>query len=347
MMLATSEFDHFLRESQSFADFDTMATPQNAVERMRAWLHRAPTLATPEVMNIWGGVLHQFMLTFARYPYEPAKDAALLGSYFDAMTQLEQDEWWTERDNGIRAYDAFRNVLGLLTSDNSSLNHILMDALLDAQWRPHLFLSALHGIQERELTNMGAQAIDWDLYTGSSVKGLFLRAGWVKLEDGWRPPDNDMFGQIWLSVKGRITVSNHSRIEALRQAMPGQMPRMLTAVLLSIHLTADDISQLFPLRPAELAACDAHAFMHALVGLLTDGGQDDPTYKARTVGKLLEQHHPQLATLMALHLSLVPQACETRTYAEMVVPGFEVLRGNMLVQNMIVSEELFADGPAA
>ncbi len=50
---------------------------------------------------------------------------------------------------------------------------------------------------------------------------------------------------------------------------------------------------------------------------------------------------------MALHLSLVPQACETRTYAEMVVPGFEVLRGNMLVQNMIVSEELFADGPAA
>ncbi len=342
-MATASVHDQFLRESQYFDGFDTASTPVQAIERMRAWLARAPTLATVETMNIWGLVLHRFVCTSSHCPDEPKKDAALLGSYLDAMAELNADDWWAERDNGIRAYDAFKSLCGVLGP-----NHVLMDNLLDGPWNVNKILTTLHAMREREMNNMGVDAIDWDLYVGSSTQGFVLNCLWARLAaSAVALDDTDILGQIWLVERSQLTIGNSQKIESLRQSMPSQMPKMLTAVLFSSNLNMDDIAALFPLRQEEIDACDAHALVHALVGLLTDGGSDDPTYKAKIVGILLREHHPQLASLMELHLSLVPQACESCTYADMVVPGFEALRGRApRIQESMAVSELFAGDPA-
>lgn len=346
-MPTVSEREEFLRESQYFAGFDTMSTPHDVVERMRGWLQKAPAFVPPQGMNIWGGVLHHLLATFASCACEPTTDAPLLGAYFDAMAKLAPDDWWAERDNGIRAYDAFKSVCGVVDGQHLGWNHLLMDTLLDQSWEPHAVLTALNNMRAQEMNNMGVDASDWDMYIGSSVQGVFLRCAWVRLDQGWVPPDTAMFGQLWLVAKANSSLASSARIEILRSAIPGQAPQMLTALLFNSSVSVDEIASFFPLRPAELHACDAHPLVHALVGLLTEGGQDDPTYKAKIVEVLLQRHHPEIASMMNLHLDLVPQACEACTYADMVVPAFEAWRGRAIgVQSMPVSADLFTDGPS-
>lgn len=79
--------------------------------------------------------------------------------------------------------------------------------------------------------------------------------------------------------------------------------------------------------PLNFSDCKAFETLHALVGILTENGSPHALEKAERIEFLLDTHHPDTMSLLRMHLSIFPGADKTSSMAEVLVPGFDTLRG--------------------
>lgn len=97
---------------------------------------------------------------------------------------------------------------------------------------------------------------------------------------------------------------------------------MLEKILASTRIDPETLVSFFPL---DLSKCDAYRVLNVLIGLLTEGGRNDPTYKANVIAEQLRVHNPGLSSLLQKHLTLPPEACKENSMADLLVSGFNAL----------------------
>lgn len=111
-------------------------------------------------------------------------------------------------------------------------------------------------------------------------------------------------------------------------------------MLSSKDVRVQEINEAFPLHFAD---CQAKETLHALVGVLTDRGSQRAHDKAERIEFLLNAHHPEIMSILKMHLSIFPDADRINSMAEVLVLGFDTLRGRGLVPTMDVASDVFDD----
>ena len=167
---------------------------------------------------------------------------------------------------------------------------------------------------------------------GQIAQGYFLRAlRPLVLDTRWRPDDTPIYGDTWLchensARQGNLVQAQRGRefVQRFAKSTPSQVHKMLNFVLRSEDLIAKDMSDFFPLR---LSECDAKPVLHALVGILTDEDSRNSPEKAQALKSELRRHHGELLDLLMVHLSIFPEANRIDSMADVLVPGFDTLRG--------------------
>jgi hypothetical protein len=157
----------------------------------------------------------------------------------------------------------------------------------------------------------------------STAKGTFLRVLWPLLrETHWQPSDSSIYAAMWTINDIGKTIEDAESAAKLAVSAPSQNVHMLKALLNTMRIAPESIALLFPLH---VGTCDAYPVLDCLIGILTEGGRDDLTYKASITADLLRVHNPELSSLLHMHLTLFPEACETNSMAGMLVPAFNAL----------------------
>lgn len=296
--------------------------PSKEIPALRQWLDDAPVHAQPEDMVCWGKLMLS-LVDVLRGHGNPvmadSKDAQRLGVYLHAMAKLPAQHWDPPSSNLVSTtntespYETFRQMM--IALGPKKVNHgdaLFRQLLLSNTWQPDDLLQTLEGLCLKPLPA-------WH----DTAQSLLFQALLPRMQDtAWRPADTDLYGSMWATCRIDESPEDPQCAVLLAKSTPSQTGRMLRALLHSNRIAPEAIAPFFPLQ---VSTCDALSILDPLIGLLTEGGREDLTYKAKIVAEELERHHPQLSNLLQMHLTLFPEVEEYRTLATLLVPGFDAL----------------------
>lgn len=330
---------------------------------VRQWLDDAPTHASPGSMASWGAItanLVQYLATGDRFDAaEP--DAQRLGAYLEAMRALDPSVWWMDGPRQTRVsnrtgadisiitkpvYRGFFDVCEMLAYSNLRKSNPLLKQLVENDdWSPTPLLYHLDKMREEQIRQVGIEH-DCSATIGHIAQGYLLSAlRPLVLDTRWRPDDTPIYGDTWLchensARQGNLVQAQRGRefVQRLAKSTPSQVDKMLTFILWSSDLIGKDIADFFPLR---LGECNAQPTLHALVGIMIDENERNSAEKARAVTHELSRHHPELLHLLNVHLSIFPEANRITSMAEVLVSGFDALRGRTSDTGMVVGPGVF------
>lgn len=333
----------FRKRGGSLGAFASAFNVENqAMPHLRQWLDDAGELAQPQDMQRWGHLLLCLLNAHHLHdvPTSGITDAQRLVSYLNAMATLEPQHWgvlaWDSNYSPkASTHDTCRHVIKAIDAKGFHEGHRVFKEALDSGWQPEPLLDKLTEIAKYHGQHEGPA---WR----KQAHGALLLALWNMLGDTtWRPADTVQYGGMWdiCSIGSSIADSTHAVV--LSKSAPSQSAQMLESLLTSTNIDGCAIEAFFPLR---LESCDALECIKPLVGLLIEGGLDDPSYKAIEVTKQLQRHNPELASLLHMHLTLFPEVTESNTLAELVVPGFNALYGRAVEAPVVLNGDFF-DSP--
>lgn len=354
-----------------FGAYLALKTPQLRMTEedlpfMRDWLDAAPTQASPGAMASWGRIMANLVqYLYKKSDLDPMEfDQQRLGAYFDRMTELPLDVWWTPgpeethvhgvtgRDISVVSkpvYKAFWDVCYMLGHSRLEYTNPLLKQLVeDYHWNPTPVLLSLNAMRNEQIAHAYISS-DFQLTIRDTAQGVFLQAlRPLILDTSWRPEDTSLYGDMWLAHdnvtrNGNLRQSRRGREFALRfaKAVPSQTDKALQFLAMSNDISTAGIEDFFPLR---LATCDALLTMHSLVSLFTDTESDTGRDKSAVVQAQLKRHHPEVLNLLKTHMSIFPEASKVSSMAEVLVNGFDTLRGRSPAAMMKVSSDVFDDG---
>lgn len=311
---------------------------------LRQWLDDAQSMAGTNDMKRWGHLLRCLLNTYHLHdePNNGTTDAQRLTAYLDAMAGLAPEHWGVPNPDsggtGPRStpYETCRHVLKALDSKGFYQGRHLLVQALNSGWNPDAVLNKLTHMAQYHAPQEG---ILWQ----HQARGVLLLSLWSTLrETSWRPADTAAYGDMWDICSIDASMADSANAVLLARSVPSQSARMLDALLNSTNIDGGAIQSFFPLR---LDFCDPLECIKPLVGLLVEGGLDDLSYKALEVAKQLRMHHPELASLLHMHLTLFPEITESNTLAELVVPGFNALYGRPVEPALTLEGDFFETSP--
>lgn len=304
----------------------------------RQWLDEAPANAQIQDLSSWGAIMHSVSNNFNTHPQTKEQDARRLGEYFSAFIRLAGKKWkhagQQDDKNVCNYYAAFHDLVRDVSSQAAGRSNPVFQELLRQQWSPDPLLKKLSELQDVFETN------SWRKVHDTSTNALF-RILWPLMHDtDWRPSDNGLYACM-LSVNEIDASLHESQCAAtFSKCVPSQNAWVLHKLLQSTCIAPESISSFFPI---DVSSCDAYSILNTFVGLLTEGGRDDPTYKALIVEQQLRMHHPELASLLNMHLTLFSEASEVKSFAEVLVPGFDALYGRDVNPAEVIIGDFFDD----
>ena len=300
------------------------------------WIDEAPTHAKIEDLANWGLVLNMMLDTNKRDLAKDKKDARRLGNYFSAFINLAGQDWTAIGKHHKRKvrnpYSMFHLlVLGAARHQGS---HPVFTALIQQGWIPDTLLATIANVEA-----LSDNKADNSLRHSST--GQMFRILWPLMHDtDWRPPDNGLYSCM-LSVNDIDASLRESQCAAIfSKCVPSQNAEVLYKLLQSTRIAPESVDPFFPF---DVSSCDAYSVLNTFIGLLTEGGRDDPTYKALIVEKQLRMHHPELSSLLHMHLTLFTEASETKSFAAVLVPGFDALYGRDVNPEEAITGDFFDD----
>lgn len=300
------------------------------------WLDEAPTHAKIEDLANWGNMLSMMLDTDKRDLAKEKKNARRLGDYFSAFIHLAGQDWkaiGTHHKREVRnPYSRFHSLVLFAVRHQGS--HPVFTALIQQGWIPDTLLATIAKVEA--LSDNRA-----DNSFRHSSTGQMFRILWPLMHDtDWRPSDNGLYACM-LSVNEIDASLHESQCAAtFSKCVPSQNAWVLHKLLQSTRIAPESISSFFPI---DVSSCDAYSVLNSFVGLLTEGGRDDPTYKALIVEQQLRMHHPELASLLNMHLTLFSEASEVKSFAEVLVPGFDALYGRDVNPAEVIAGNFFDD----
>ena len=306
---------------------------------LRGWLEDAPQYAQPKDMARWGKLLHCWLNDWQLLPGKVV-DASPLTAYFESMVRLSPDQWLQveptdKAQNTGSAYEAFHHLSQALLQQQGNKAHPFIKACIASNPSiPNELLPVLARVQSLAYADAPASL-------RGTPQGALLRVLWPLLrETNWRPNNSAVYAEMW-SVND-IGSSPHDAQSAAQLAkwVPSQNAHMLQALLNTTNIAPESLLLFFPL---DVGTCDAYSVLDPLIGILTEGGVDDPTYKARIVSEQLCLHNPELSSLLQMHLTLFPEASETNTMADLLAPAFNALYGREVEPPLVLTGDFFGD----
>lgn len=310
----------------------------------RRWLDDAPYRAQPHDMALWGKIV--LIVLKEQSTGSDEKDAQRLGDYLHAMTALPEKKWrllssvCLDSDIVHSPYQVFQRIARTLQIKNRNQgSELLKELLLANSWNPDVLLNVLCTLRKNGPPEVSISFED-------TSESLLMHALWQQMhQTNWRPLDTPIYGGMWQQRNFDGDHKNAVCAALMSQAAPSETGAMLLALLNATNAAPEVIAPLFPLP---IGTCDSYSVLDPLIGLLTDGGRDDPTYKAKIVGQQLRVHHPELFALLEMHLMLFPEASEVNSLASMLVPGFNALYGRAVEPQDVINNNVFDDnGPQA
>ena len=300
------------------------------------WIDEAPTHAKIEDLANWGLVLSMMLGTDKRDLAKEKQNARRLGDYFSAFINLAGQDWTAIGKHHKRKVRNPYNMFHLLVlgAARHQGSHPVFTALIQQGWVPDTLLATIEKVEA--LSDNRAD----NSFRHSSI-GQMCRILWPLMHDtDWRPSDNGLYACM-LSVNEIDASLHESQCAAtFSKCVPSQNAEVLYKLLQSTRIAPESIGPFFPI---DVSSCDAYSVLNTFVGLLTEGGRDDPTYKALIVEQQLRMHHPELASLLNMHLTLFSEASETKSFAEVLVPGFDALYGRDVNPAEVIIGDFFDD----
>lgn len=249
--------------------------------------------------------------------------------YFDALARCTKDEWLSEQplkgwiSRHATVHDGFSVVVDTLNNRSRNSANVLRALLVQHRWDPTPLLSSLDALFEQK---DGAEHYwhNWYERAKNKAQSALLKTLLVGIDQGWHPPNLPVYGNMWCCLYEPGASGMVERLRVLREALPSGTHACLTALLCSTSVDPAVIPLLFPLS---MQSCDSSVLAELLISLVTEGGQNDPTYKAVAVQNLLAQHHPEVSSLLSMHLDMIPGVSEQNTYYELLVEGINTILG--------------------
>lgn len=327
--------------------FNAIMCNQNAETnaRCRHWLDAAPACAQVLDFDNWGSIMDFVLNNVERSPKHEKHDARRLGEYFSAFVdfaeqgqQANNDKKSTDVDLYNACHSLLKNALGSGVRNSfykeGDVSNPGFKELIQQNWNADALITALSKVQHLCTNKIS------DGYRDTSI-GTLYRILWPLMYDTtWRPSDNGLYSDmlsmqsIDASLRGATCAVHFSK------SVPSRNAVILEKIWYSTNLAPESIGPFFPMA---LSTCEAYPVLDSLLSLLTDGGRDDPTYKALIVAEQLRVHHPDLSSLLSMHLALFPEACESSTFAEMLVPGLNALYRRPVEVAEIITGDFFDD----
>lgn len=284
---------------------------------------------SPRELIAWSARI-QATLTNSSTSAEISECAKQLVPYLESLSRCSKEQWldeqplvkgWISRQKNV--HNSFSVVIDELNNRGNKVAKVLRALLVQEQWDPTPLLMSLDVVHEQK---EGTEHYweNWYSRDKNTVRSVLFQTLLVGIDHGWRPPDLPIYGDMWRTSYARVFDARLERVNALREALPSGTQNCLTALLLSTNIDPEVIAPMFPLS---LSSCDSALLAELLVSLITEGGQDDLTYKAIAVRQLLKEHHPEAFGLLSMHLDMMPNVSERNTYAELLVEGFNALLG--------------------
>ena len=303
----------------------------------RRWLDDAPYRAQPHEMALWGKLV--LIVLKEQSTGSDEKDVQRLGNYLHAMAALSEKQWRLISsvcldDDIVRSpYQVFQRIARTLQIKNRNQgSELLKELLLANSWNPDVLLNVLCALRKNGPPEVSISFED-------TSESLLMHALWQQMhQTTWRPLDTPIYGGMWQQRNFDGDQKNAVCAALMSQAAPSETGAMLLALLNATNAAPEVIAPLFPLP---ISTCNTYSVLDPLIGLLTDGGRDDLTYKAKIVEQQLRLHHPALLELLEMHLTLFPEASEFNSMATFLVPGFDALYGRPVEPAVVISGNFF------
>lgn len=343
---------------------------------VREWLDDAASQASPGAMASWGTLISNLLEHLSddssSTVHSAKTDYMRLGTYLNAMQALDSSIWWTRGPRnsfgssggpGVHTqivakpvyeiYNAFYDVCKCLDAGGLERSNTLLRNLVEREaWDPTKLLVVLNTMHQQQLNEAEARRqwkAGWTVGIRDTAQGQLLRAlRPLVLDTPWRPQDTTRYGDTWLVHdnilrNGDLEQAQRSKefVQRFATSTPSQTDKLVAFMLSSSGLSAQGLADFFPLH---LANCQAKETLHALVGILTDSGSQHAHDKAERIEFLLNAHHPEIMSILKMHLSIFPDADRINSMAEVLVLGFDTLRGRGPVLTMDVASDVFDDG---
>lgn len=362
---ATLSDDAFLDHVQRLEDDGHEEGSPQHLDTIRALLRQSPgTLHVfEEHSHLLGTLLHH--TSEQALTQMDRRDPALLGAYATMLMQYPMDDFMAEtasyycRNAWERItkplYTALKLTMGYLsTSTGLAHAHPVLytaveqgllnpDALLD-----HLLGNAKAQIVESKGDDLPDEAFDMHSIVEETPFGALLVAlRPLVLDLQWRPLSDEGYQYLWLVHNGLSLFDNdHSEprevafLQTLLQYRPEKLHHAL--VFLSRENFGVRTALVDAFFPLPLSVCEAGPVLQHLVTIVGGVGADVFDKKAQDVMAAIEQCHPELAELIALHRQLYNEF--TQENAPVLVGAFERLRGKVGAE-MSVDTSVFSEAP--
>lgn len=318
-------------------------TDESTLPVLREWLDHAPLYAAAQTMALWGTMVQGLLWSLKHFP-EDEGDTRRLVDYLDHMAGLDAEHWWVPcsfdaSGDKKTPYAILRDVSRPFGSSGFHGAALLVKALDTKMWEPDALLAKLNTMQKQQIKE--ASSVSWVGGLQEGAQGFWLRALWTSMpQTSWRPVDTEVYGDMWWATELDKYDGDGERAAILATCTPSYNTRMLKKLLESTNISPEGVAELFPLH---LNKCDAYASLDFLIGILTEGGRDDLTYKANIAAAQLHQYNPELSSVLQVHLALFPEANESNSMAEVSVPAFKALYGREVEPPLVLTGDFFGD----
>lgn len=329
--------DNFHELGRVLFQWIASGTTFESMDTYRKWFDFAPDHASVQDLTHWGRLLT--VLLDEKTP--SSEDARRLKDYLNAMTNLPSSQWsfknaTPDLKNRIQTPGAaFGDLLRCVCEIQGARSHPIFRELVSNGWSFDPLVEKLTEVQAL------VQKTPPSLVLGTT-KGALFRILWPLMHDtDWRPSDNGLYADML--VVNDMGASQRDILCAAHfsKSVPSQNTKVLEKLLYSTNIGPADIALFFPM---DVSKCEAFPILDTFVGILTEGGRDDLTYKARIVSEQLHLHNPELSSLLQMHLTLFPEANELDSMAEMLVPAFNTLYGRVVEPAFVLGGDFFDEG---
>lgn len=310
-MLAMRQ-DYFIRFGQQLLAMHAQDADSIAWSDVHDWLADAPKNVSSHNMELWTDWMGLAIANGTRTSINDPQLVACLGDYLDRLLTIPGSKLAE-----ITTLKTFESLMRWITPSSDG-PHPSMGELVASGWSPAPLMQHIEDNRDAIL-RAELKKYYYPIRMRDTGAGEFYRlVHQVVTRDTWVPEKNPNYGLLFehYSISDIADTEDDARfIRNVLLAAPGALGQGLHFARLQEFFKTEHLDTFFPMV---LSSVDYECFLDSLVALVVD---EPEGIKGKTM-PLLNKHHPELAQLLAMHLSIFPDAKPGCTYAELLVEPY-------------------------
>lgn len=309
--------DYFTRFAEQLCILHEQDPDNTSWAEVSAWLQEAPSHASDSAMPIWTNMMKLAVVHENRQMHVDPAIVEALGQYLDRVAALTPEH--LAKTLGLPMFQSLADWM----KPAGTREHSFVEALAGSGWQPAALLRSLDDNRDT-IVRMSNAARGYPRPFDETGAGLLFRhIGGLFCSGSWTPtpdPVYEVLFEAYIVSSDGFKAHDCTFIRGMLEAAPSGLYKALWFARRQEFFRPEHLHMLFPLPLGH--GNDAY-MLESLVDLVVD----EPPQIKGMVMPLLAKYHPELSQLVALHLSLFPDARPGQTHAQTLLEPYQRLRG--------------------